>query len=1155
MDLSIPITPSLSDISQVPNAAWLLGSGILLIILLGLLLWSIIRIRQLKRTITQMEDRLNEIKHEGLRWQFAIEGSGDGIWDWNVNTNELYYSNLLYQMLGYQPGEFKPHLSEWDQRIHPEDREQVYATLQACLSGKVSTYTDEYRLLCKDGTYKWILDRGKVLEWNPDGSPKRMIGSHTDITKQKQFEEQLLKSEAQFRLMTETMEDVLWQTDENYIFTYISPSIEILTGYPPDHFLGKPVWEFIPYLNPEQLHSSSTYSILGSQNQAANIGHKFQYQHLRKDGKTTWVEVIYTMRYQADGKWVGVQGVSRNISDHKATLQALQESEQLLHLVMDHIPFGIYWKDKNGMILGCNQTFLNDSLYPSYDDVIGKTDAEMPWRENAEKFIAEERSLIESGLSSLDQERYEEIYPGRFYWLRFNRIPLRDAEGKVFAILGIYEDITRQKQVLNELTVREQELRSLMQNVPGVVYRCEIKPPWQFILASDGTQALTGYDPADFLNGKVKWGELVHPEDFEMVNTTCMRGVDQHLPFEIEYRIYNRKGEIRYVYEKGKAIYSDTGEPEYLDGVIIDTTPRKLAEEALIESNERFKFVMEATQDGVWDQYLTMDSCYLSPAYSTMLGYEPGELTASFDTFLSLLHPDDYQKTLQENLDCRNGVKKEIDAIFRLRTKQGGWRWIHSRGKPVAWDAQGKPARLVGTHVDITEKQLLEEALKKRLLSLTDPAGDTSNLSLGDLFDLDEIQTIQDAFAKASGIASVITDPQGNPITQPSNYSPICKLIRSSEAGLQTCQYSDAMLGTTDSQRPIPQPCLSIGLWNAGARIMVGEHHVANWIIGQVMDISASEESLLMHANQIGVEKAEFLEALKGVRRMSRDEFQELIDLLSVLAQQLSRLAIQNIQQAREIAKRMDAEARLQELNLALEERVRSRTLQLEAANRELEAFSYSVSHDLRAPLRSMEGFSQALMDDFRNTIPELAQDYLFRIRKNSQRMSQLIDDLLKLSRISRSDMQIREVDLSSMAEEILAELAAAQPERQVIQKIQPQLMVRADKNLIRIALSNLLSNAWKFTSKHPIALIEMGSRQENGETVYYVKDDGAGFDMAYAGKLFSAFQRLHNINEFEGSGIGLALVQRIIHRHGGHIWAESVVEQGATFYFTLNPN
>jgi PAS domain S-box-containing protein len=260
------------------------------------------------------------------------------------------------------------------------------------------------------------------------------------------------------------------------------------------------------------------------------------------------------------------------------------------------------------------------------------------------------------------------------------------------------------------------------------------------------------------------------------------------------------------------------------------------------------------------------------------------------------------------------------------------------------------------------------------------------------------------------------------------------------------------------------------------------------------------------------------------------------------------REALQN-----ELAERARAEAEVRRLNEELEQRVRERTAQLEAANRELEAFAYSVSHDLRAPLRAIDGFSRILAEELESRMSESERDLFERVCRGARRMGQLIDDLLALSRINRVPLNIGRVDLSALATEVLDELRRAAPDRAVDTVVQPGLSVVGDRNLLRIALENLIGNSWKFTSNRDRARIEIGcDTQPDGTLACFVRDNGAGFDMEYAHRLFNPFQRLHRDEEFEGMGIGLATVQRIVARHGGRIWAESSPNSGATFRFTL---
>jgi light-regulated signal transduction histidine kinase (bacteriophytochrome) len=254
----------------------------------------------------------------------------------------------------------------------------------------------------------------------------------------------------------------------------------------------------------------------------------------------------------------------------------------------------------------------------------------------------------------------------------------------------------------------------------------------------------------------------------------------------------------------------------------------------------------------------------------------------------------------------------------------------------------------------------------------------------------------------------------------------------------------------------------------------------------------------------------------------------------------------------REITERKNAEREVRALNRELDERVKRRTAALNSANKELEVFAYSVSHDLRAPLRGIDGFSLALVEDYGEKLDDKGKDYLRRIRGGAVKMAELIDDILKLSRITREEMRVEEVDLSLMAKSIADELIKREPERDVEFIITGVKEISGDAKLLRVALENLMENAFKFTRKTHGARIEFGETKVGGETAVFVRDNGAGFDPSYKDMLFSPFHRLHTNAEFEGTGIGLATVKRVITRHGGRIWGEGEIGNGATFYFII---
>jgi len=255
-----------------------------------------------------------------------------------------------------------------------------------------------------------------------------------------------------------------------------------------------------------------------------------------------------------------------------------------------------------------------------------------------------------------------------------------------------------------------------------------------------------------------------------------------------------------------------------------------------------------------------------------------------------------------------------------------------------------------------------------------------------------------------------------------------------------------------------------------------------------------------------------------------------------------------------DIAERKEIESKLQEYHEDLENKVSERTVELETAIRELESFSYSVSHDLRAPLRGMKGFSQVLLEDYQEKLDNEGQDYLNRIANGAQHMSLIIDDLLSLAQITKSDVNKKSIELSELSKKIIFRLQDQEPDRKIDIQIEQDIFTNGDEKLLDIALTNIFSNAWKFTKKTANPEIKFGKIDYNDNPVFFIRDNGAGFDNQYVNKIFGAFQRLHKKEEFEGTGIGLATVSRVIHRHGGQIWADSKIGKGATFYFTLSP-
>jgi PAS domain S-box-containing protein len=335
--------------------------------------------------------------------------------------------------------------------------------------------------------------------------------------------------------------------------------------------------------------------------------------------------------------------------------------------------------------------------------------------------------------------------------------------------------------------------------------------------------------------------------------------------------------------------------------------------------------------------------------------------------------------------------------------------------------------------------------------------------------------------------------------------------------------------------------------WNAGAQRIKG--YSTEEIIGRHFSCFYPQEDVDAGKPDRMLEAAAREGSCKDEGwRVRSDGARFFADVLITALYDADRRARGFVKVTRDISQRKKAERELLELS----ESERRHAAQLEAANKELEAFSYSVSHDLRAPLRSIDGFSLALMEDYGHKLDADAIGYLQRIRAATQRMAQLIDDLLSLARVTRAEMRHETVDLGVIARDIITALQKEDPDRLVDFVVPEKVIANGDMRLLQVVLDNLLRNAWKFTGKKDRARIELRTWCENGRPIFSISDDGAGFNMQYASKLFGIFQRLHASNEFPGTGVGLAIVQRIIHRHGGAIWAEGEEGRGATFSFTL---
>ncbi|MDX2171275.1 MAG: PAS domain S-box protein [Deltaproteobacteria bacterium] len=612
---------------------------------------------------------------------------------------------------------------------------------------------------------------------------------------------------------------------------------------------------------------------------------------------------------------------------------------------------------------------------------------------------------------------------------------------------------------------------------------------------------------------------------------------------------------------------------------------------------ERVRLANRAGGVTIWDWDLRTDQVTWVGELEQDLGLPRNGFGRTYDAFLALVHADDRGRVARTIRDAM-ATAASFTLEFRFMRPDGSVRWSSARGR-VWCDAAGRPTRVLGVDIDLTQQKLYEEQLRqaearyRQLVELSpdgiavhrdlriefiNPAGvallgatDAAQVigrSILDFAHPDDrarvvervgsmrarhhpVPFVEQRFVRLDG-AVVEVEVAATPVGLDGSDA-----IQVVARDLTARKRADASLRASQERyRTLFESAHDIIYFHdlagrflainpAGARLsgyasdeLVGRH------VGQVVaprDRPRIDE-LLRRAQQ-----GERLPTRFEIEAVSKDGTPIQLDLsVRLLLQDGRPLAVQGI--ARDVTERARAAAEIRRLNDTLEQRVQERTMQLEASNAELEAFAYSVSHDLRAPLRAIDGFSQALEEDCAEQLDAEGRRYIERVRAATRRMGELIDGLLGLARVSAAELAAQHVDLTALAHAVVDELRQRDPQRAATVRIANALVTHGDPGLLRIVLENLLGNAWKYTGRRAEAHIEVARAAD----AFVVRDNGAGFDMSHAERIFRPFARLHLPGEFEGLGVGLATVQRIVHRHGGRIWAEAAVDQGAAFFFTV---
>ncbi len=876
-----------------------------------------------------------------------------------------------------------------------------------------------------------------------------------DLRERKKAEVALRESEQKFRSLFEANQDALFLLDvDSAAILDVNPTACQVYGY-----------------SRAEMRSLRTVDLSAQPEQTAQapklgLGKVSSRHHLRKDGTVFPVELSLTYYDQQGRKLCFVS--ARDITERVQATRKLEAEKQRLELALWGADLGMWdWHIPGGTVV------RNERYEKMFGYEPGKLENTAAFWEQSmhPEDRAATRQLLDDYLNGVtDHYRSEhriKAKSGEWVWTQASgKVVERDEQGKPLRMIGIQQDVSERKRSEESLHF----YKYLIDNSPDPIYWIDPEDDFRFVYANEAACRHYGLSRQELLMRSIPdWDPTFTPERCQ-THLAYMRA-NRHKHFETLHRTASGK-EVPVEVSSFLLVYQGK---EYLAGYFRNITERLEGARKLEEEKQRLELALKGADMGLWDWNVQTGEVIFNERWAAMTGYRLDEIRPHLETWSELVHPEDMAHVMQQLQPHLDGHSPFYQTEHRMKGKDGTWKWILDSGRVITRDAEGKPLRMVGTHLDITPRKQAEGEIRK----LATVAQKTDNAVI--ITDASgRIEWVNDGFTRISGYSfeEAIGHKPGTLLQGPGTDPAVVRKMREAIARQEGVELE--VLNYTKDRTPY-------------------------WLYLSI---------------------------------------QPVFDDNAVLRQ---FIAIQT-----DITARKKAEATILELNAGLEQKVEERTAQLQAVNKELEAFSYSVSHDLRSPLRSIDGFSKILLKDYEPILDEDGKDYLQTIRQATQRMGHLIDDLLKLSKVSRAELIRFEVDLSEMATRILGELGRETPGRKVTCRVMPGLVAHVDHRLLQIALQNLLSNAWKYSSRREEATIEVGKTGTEKGEAYFIKDNGAGFDMGNAEKLFGAFQRMHSSREFEGTGIGLAIVQRIILKHGGEIWAEAMPGQGATFFFTL---
>jgi PAS domain S-box-containing protein len=997
--------------------------------------------------------------------------------------------------------------------VHPEDQAATLEAVSALTEGQaILNFTNRYRH--KDGTYRWI-------EWRSFPAGKMIYAAARDITEHMQTEQALRESENNYRQLFEAESDAIFLIEnETGRILQANQAASALYGYSHNELLAMKNTDLSS--EPEQTQKVTSQTQPAPE-KVVNIPLRW---HRKKDGTHFPVEITGRFFIRA-GQPVHIAAI-RDITERRLAEEALLTSEEHYRTYFENFPIGVYRVTAGpaGKHVMANAAYLKMFGYASLQELVQQANVSDLYLNPAERKVFSDTLLAKGHVERVELQLKRS--DGTPIWGAVTASVAHDKNGEVYFDCAI-EDITQRKQAEKALKESEEKFRSIVENSLAGIFM--VDDSFRFVYVNDELCRILAY-PSDKLTG-LDFRKVLTEDSKKLVTDRYIRRQRGELvPPRYELKVMRRDGEVRDTEMIVTVVKDVSGKPRSM-GQLVDITERKRAEQALV----MYQYSIDQASDAIFWMNRDAEFTYVNDQACRSLGYTREELTHLKLWDIDPVYPKErWYANWEQYQEQRHGGSENVETLHR---RKDGYVFPVDVSSTHLWF--GNEELHVAVVRDITERKRMEKLIQ---------ALNAAALAMQKAFTPSEtFIAVSDELKKIDFACAIFAINDNNDQLMLKHYTYQSQAIKTVERliGLRVEDFSIPIDSVTTFRKSIQE-----------RKTLFLETLIDTAQQALPAPISTLAETVI---KKLGVSKAIIApliveDQVIGLFTVQADDLRESDEpTMTAFANQLAAAWHQSqlFEQAKQdLIARTIAEAKVIQLNEELEQRVIERTAQLEAANKELEAFAYSVSHDLRAPLRAIDGYTRILTEDYKPSLGTEGKRVCDIIQSEAHRMGGLIDDLLTFSRFGRADMLTSKINMKTMVQSVFQELTSMEDRMRIDFHVGILPHVEGDSKLIRQVWINLISNAIKFSSKRDRAVIHVSGERGGKEIIFSVKDNGVGFDNQYISKLFGVFQRLHSEKEFPGTGVGLAIVQRIILRHGGRVWAQSDSDQGATFFFTL---